>query len=316
MEEIYVVVTMDCERPRSETHATATGPETYEESDAFIRAYAEIADRHGFPVSFFVHPEVALRQGALFQELERSGSCLGLHIHPWKFLDGRYKAHFGGLSAARQRAILSEAIALWVNSFGRPPLYFRPGTFSANDSTFPVLADLGLRGGSASVPERGFRGDASEPDGKNWAEMNAIWTDAVPDPHRAHAAFRQLEGDLNFVEMPVSVDFSGTVKTGGRWFHWDLRPDWPEADYKSIATNIITQVRARNPAVPVINMGTHNDNDYTDPNDRVCVNFRTALQEIANACEAVGVRAVGTTMDRICDMVLAGPARNEQFSYR
>ena len=46
-----------------------------------------------------------------------------------------------------------------------------------------------------------------------------------------------------------------------------MRPDWPEADYERIAANIVSQVRRRGATIPVINSITHNDNDYTDPDD-------------------------------------------------
>ena len=57
MKDIYVVVTMDCERPITETHPSASGPPDYEEAKVWTHAYAELAGEHGFPVTFFIHPE-------------------------------------------------------------------------------------------------------------------------------------------------------------------------------------------------------------------------------------------------------------------
>lgn len=302
MKDIYVVVTMDCERPITETHPSASGPPDYEEAKVWTHAYAELAGEHGFPVTFFIHPEVALEQTALFDELESQGACLGLHLHPWRFGDGRYKAELGALTEIESRAAISEATALWQHAFGKRPLYFRPGAISANDSVFRVLADLGFRGGSVSMP------------GRVYPDVHAIWSGAVPDPHRAHPFFRQVEGDLEFVEMPVSVDFSTLVERNGWWLHWDLRPDF-DLDHRRIAANIVNQVKARDPSVPVINMVTHNDHDFTDPNDRVCRNFRAVLEGIADACDAAGLRPVGTTLDRICDMVLEQPIIHKEFMY-
>ena len=50
------------------------------------------------------------------------------------------------LSEDDQVALLSEASALWQDAMGARPLYFRPGTFSANDAVFRVLGAVGLRG--------------------------------------------------------------------------------------------------------------------------------------------------------------------------
>ena len=218
------------------------------------------------------------------------------------------------------RAALAEAVSLWQSGMGRRPLYFRPGTFSANDSMYRVLVDLGFRGGSCSVP------------GRVWPRMNAVWTGTEPDPHRAHPVFRQLVGSLPFANMPVSVDFSETtVSRGAHWetvapttasldantvvSHWDMRPDWRQADYGRIAANIVEQTRARRATIPVINAITHNDNDFTDPEDRVCRNFVRAMRAMTDAATAAGLQPVGSTMGTIADLVLAEPDRSQEFVY-
>lgn len=301
MNEIYVAISMDCERGRKFTHPNASGPTDFEASERYVRAYAELAGAYGFPVSFFLHPEVAEGQSDLFLELEERGACLGLHLHPWKFGDGKYRAHFGGLSEEDQRAALSEAIALWQKSIGRRPRYFRPGTFSANDATFRVLVDLGFRGGSISAP------------GRVYLDLNSIWTGAEKDPHRPNAIFRQRKGTLEFANIPLTHDYSTLENLNGRRFHRDLRPDYKDADYHKIANNIVEQIIERQPAVPLITMVTHNDNDYSDPNDRVRKNYDVVLREIDDACRNHGLTPVGTTIDRLCDMVLALPATEEPF---
>ena len=218
------------------------------------------------------------------------------------------------------RAVLSEAISMWQSGMGRRPRYFRPGTFSGNDFMYPVLAELGFRGGSCSVP------------GRIWPRMNAIWTGAAPDPHRAHPTFRQLVGNLPFANMPVAVDFSATrVTAGARWqdvdpatasldsntvvSHWDMRPDWRDAGYERIAANIVSQLRERGATIPVINSITHNDNDFTDPEDRVCRNFVRAMQAMRDAAGASRMEPVGSTIETVADLVLAEPDRSLEFVY-
>lgn len=296
MDRIYVAITMDCERGRTFTHPTASGPEDFEASEAWVRAYARLAGEHGYPVSFFLHPEVAVGQAEAFLDLERDGACLGLHLHPWKFGDGRYPAHLGGLSGEDQRAVISEALALWQQAIGRRPAYFRPGTFSANDATFAVLTELGFRGGSVSAPGRVYR------------DLNSIWTGAEKDPHRPHAIFRQWTGDLPFANIPLTHDYSRLENLNGRRFHRDLRPDYTDADYPRIADNIVRQLVERAPAIPLINMVTHNDHDYTNPDDRVRRNYDVVLTAIDDACAAHGLETVGITVAEICDLVLDGPA--------
>jgi hypothetical protein len=66
-------------------------------------------------------------------------------------------------------------------------------------------------------------------------------------------------------------------------------------------------VKERNPAVPCINQVTHNDHDYTDPDDRHCRHYRRSLAAIARACAEEGLEPVGATLADICDRVLATP---------
>lgn len=301
MTEIFVAISMDCERGRSFTHPDASGPTDFEASRDWVRAYVDLAGAYGFPVSFFLHPEVAEGQTDFFLQLEREGACLGLHLHPWKFGDGRYRAHLGGLGEASQRAAISEAAALWQRAIGRRPVYFRPGTFSANDSTFGVLVELGFRGGSISAPGRVYR------------DLYSIWTGAEKDPHRPHATFRQRKGSLPFANLPLTHDYSTLVEHNGRLFHRDLRPDYTDADYPRIADAIVRQIIERAPAVPMITMVTHNDHDYTDPDDRVRRNYDDVLEQIQAACSRHGVTPVGTTVDVLCDMVLSLPEDEEPF---
>ena len=301
MKEVYVLVTMDVEVPRQ--HPTASGPEDWQSSEAYIRAYTELAAEHKLPVSFFVHPEAAATHAPLFEELKATRGAFidGLHLHPWKFADGKYRAHLGGMTADEQRAVISEATAVWQAAFGRRPRYFRPGTFSANDSTFQILVDLGFRGGSVTAPGRVF------------LDLCAVWTGAVPDPHRPHGCFRQLEGDLPFADIPLTQDFSKLEEINGRYYYRDLRPDYDDVDHRVLVENVVEQLARRRPAIPVIHFDTHNDNDYTDPHDRVRRNYETVLGAIPEACAKAGLCAVGSTVDAVCDMVLARPVARPEF---
>ncbi|MBK9605212.1 MAG: polysaccharide deacetylase family protein [Betaproteobacteria bacterium] len=293
MQEILIVVTMDCERPRSETKDNASGPVSYADSARFIEGYRRLVAERGWPVTFFVHPEVMVAHPAIFQEAEQDGACLGLHVHPWKLKKSKWNAHLGGLTAVEQREILRYAGDMFAEGLGRWPLCFRPGTFSANDNTFAVLDELGFRGGSISAPERIDR------------DLCAVWTGAPRDPHRTHPAFRLIPGDMDFVNMPLSVDFSEMQEVNGRRFGRDLRPDYQSADYTAIARNIVEQVMGRDPAVPIVNLLTHNDNDFTRPSDRVRQNLLRAFDAIEQAGAERGLKIKGATIENVVDLVLA-----------
>lgn len=312
MQKIQVVVTMDCEPTTETTHPTATGPDTWALGERAVRGYAEIANEYNFPVTFFIHPEAAVAQTSMFDELRRHGACLGLHVHAWKYSLWRhqgkkYMDHYGGLSEQEQWAILGETSALWQQALGEKPLYFRPGTFSANDAIFKVLTGMGFKGGSCSVP------------GRQMPEMRAVWQGAEPDPHRGHATFRMLAGDLNFVNMPLSTDFSLSLKgRKGRKLHPDLRPDidWLaqyNLTYDEIAENIVTQIIQRAPTVPVINLVSHNHFDYCDPKDPAFQRFHDSLKALKKACNAKGLKPVGATIADVTDTLLAKPVTKSEL---
>jgi hypothetical protein len=312
MHKIKVVLTMDCEPTTATSHPAATGPADWNAGEDAVRGYVEIASKYGLPVTLFVHPEAAVSQAAMFRELEAGGACLGLHMHPWKYSMWRhggrkYLAHYGGLSPDEQGSLLAESSGVWADAIGHRPEYFRPGTFSANDAIFRMLEAEGFRGGSCTAP------------GRIIPEMQAIWTGGQPDPHRANAFFRQALGDLQFANMPLSADFSRTLKgPAGRSMFADFRPDvdWPGqygVSYRTIATNIVAQVRERGPIVPVLNAITHNHYAYRDKADPVYQRLLVMLDEMMAACDAAGVKVAGATLKGVADAVLASPPVREPF---
>lgn len=298
---IYILVTMDVEPVLEDRPPGATGPLNYDDSERSVRAFAGLAADFGCRVSLMIHPEAARAHPRTFHDLAEDGACLGLHLHPWKFADGHYRSHLGALSADQQCALLSEAIAMWYSGLGTRPRYFRPGTCSANDSTYGVLEDLGFVGGSVSLP------------GRVLPDLCSVWAGAELDPHRAHRTFRQLSGDLNFVNIPLSVDTSSVQIRGNRSFHWDLRAEWDNADYSVIATNIVSQVQKRAPVVPVVHLITHNDHDFEDSADPACRNLHKALETVWKACSELGVKPVGATFTEVTDLVRSCRTEQKEF---
>ncbi|MCB1464207.1 MAG: polysaccharide deacetylase family protein [Nitratireductor sp.] len=314
MNEISIAITMDCEPTLETTHSTATGPKDFAMSERAITGYFEIASTYGYPVTYFVHPETIRVQADLFKELASRGACIGLHMHPWKYSQWRYQStryreHFGQLSYAEQVALLAEAAALWRDAMGEQPLYFRPGTFSANDATFRALLDTGFRGGSISAPGRVYR------------EIRSVWTGTEPDPHRTNPEFRMAVGQMPLGNMPLSADFSRLLDMGsGRYLHPDFRPDidWMTRfgiDYKTISDNILAQVLERKPAIPVLNSISHNHYNYSDRADPQCQRYLVMLENMTAACDRRGLKAVGTTVGAIVERVLETDPVDEEFCF-
>lgn len=301
MKNIHVALTLDCERPNSETDPTASGPPSYAAGIDSTQGYVKIAEARGYPVTLFVHPEAATADPSVFKQFEADGHNLGLHLHPWRFADLKYAAELGALSDNDARAVISEATSMWQSALGYRPKIFRSGAASANDSTFRILSELGFEGGSSTIP------------GRVYPDIYAIWAGSDPDPHRANAVFRQLPGQLEFAEVPISVDSSRQVHKNGRSFHWELRPDW-DVEYDEIAFNIVGQVIARAPDVPVINMVTHNDHNFADPDDPFTVSFSSIIDAIEAACERSHLTPIGSTVQDIVDLTLALPHKSVELN--
>ena len=298
MQDVYLLMTADCETARSDLPASAlamsaSGPADYQESERSMRGYAGFARRYGFPLTLFVHPEVARANSSLLIELKDEGACLGLHLHPYKFLAGAYQFDLGYYSAVEQRKMLSEASALWEDALGFRPRYFRAGYFSANDSTFRVLSELGFLGGRLSLPDRLL------------PPHQSVWVGAPPYPHRVHLDFRLMAGDSDFVEVPVAVDYEQPFDVGhagDRGHAWPYVPaGYP---HKQAIWNIVNRIRDTKPPIGVIVLDTHNDQDYLDPMHPASQNLELILSEAVATCNALDMKLTGATVESIRGIVL------------
>ena len=299
MRTVYVLLTMDCETARSDLtpyaiRMSASGPVDYRESGRSIRAYVETAASNGFPVTLFAHPEVASENTELLLELREQGACLGLHLHPYKFKGGKYKYDLGAYSAGEQSGIVSEAMQVWESALRSQPRYFRAGYFSANDETFRVLNGLGFAGGSLSNPGRVLPGHHS------------VWAGAEPYPHRADLECRLTRGTSEFVNVPVSGAFGRPVKrghAGERGYEWPYVPHkYPHGE---VIRDVLDRFSTELPRFGTIVADSHNDQDYSDPEHPARRNLEVIIRSIRDICKQMEMRAVGVTLDALCDRVLA-----------
>ncbi len=298
MRTVYVLLTMDCETARSDLAPCAirmsgSGPADYGESARSICGYAETAARYGYPVTFLAHPEVAVENADLLLDLRDRGACPGLHVHPYKLRHRKYRYDLGAYSAGEQTRIISDAMQVWESALGSPPSYFRAGYFSASDETPGVLEDLGFAGGSLSNPGRVLPGHHS------------VWTGAEPYPHRVDRKCRLIEGDSDFINVPVSVAFGRPVRrghAGERGFEWSYVPH--PYEHRAVIEDVLDRFRVDKPRFPVIVTDSHNDQEYLDPEHPARLNLELILRTIQDACARRGMRPEGITLDALCRLVL------------
>lgn len=280
---VWFMPTMDCEPPKPTVsdHAntkSVTGPTSWEESEAAIRGYVSLLDEYGHVPTLFVHPEVAAYHDDLFRELDNTGVCLGLHLHPYKF-DEDYRDDLGAYPEPEQRSLIADALEVWESALGTHPRYFRGGVFSANDSTIGILEDLGFTGGSLSDP------------GRVKPTAQAVWAGAEPYPHHAHRGFRLLAGDAEFVEVPYLGDFTRPVHSspfdreqGYETIYLDSPIDY---DRPAVTRNLIERFRTDTPAVPTLVPNTHNRSNYSQ-SDHPSVGYLRDVMATLDECESTG----------------------------
>ena len=293
---------MDCETARTDVtpyaaQVSGSGPIDYRESERSIRGYVETAAAHGFPTTLFAHPEVALGNAELLLALEEQGACLGLHLHPYKLKGQKYRCELGAYSASEQREILHDAMPVWESALGKAPRYFRGGYFSANDSTYRVLHELGFWGGSLSNPGRVLPSHCS------------VWAGAEPYPHRAHFGFRQLRGNSDFVDVPVSGAFGRPVTrghAGEQGYEWSYIPH--TYDHREIIRDVLGRFAEEDPRFATIVTDTHNDQDYSNPEHPARQNLELIFRSIRDFCAEMDRQPVGITLDALCELVLADEA--------
>jgi peptidoglycan/xylan/chitin deacetylase (PgdA/CDA1 family) len=279
--------------PEDLREISRSGPADRGESERAIRGYVEILSSYGLPATLLVHPEVAGYHADLLLDYEQAGHCLGLHLHPYKLGGGGYRRDLGAYPAEEQRRMIGAACRRWKEIIGCHPQFFRAGYFSANDTTFGVLEDLGFQGGSVSIPGRILLGHQS------------VWAGAEDYPHRADRAFRLSPGGSSFVEVPVSVDYGRPVIRGAAG---EIGFEWPyiaslEYDSAAVVTDILERFREDKPATPVFVMDVHNDQPLDDPEHPCPRNLRLILDTLRARAREHGAKLTALTLRELCPLV-------------
>ncbi len=291
---LFVLFTMDVE-PRSEKTGNS-GPASDEAGMHSVRDFQGILHSAGYRGTYFVHPELVEAYPEFYRTIERAGSGVGLHLHTSKFAGATRRCELGGFEAAEQRELIESASKMYENGLGVRPLIFRPGCFSANDSTYGVLYDLGFIGGGISIP------------GRIWPDRFCVWSGACPYTHFAHRTFRQCAGDLPFVDIPLSVGLTTPLchHPVGFQHYRDLRPGGVYSETDEVAYNrrellrqILQGMAADDPPVKTLVIDVHNDRDFTSAASQAANDLRTVLEGIKPECRELGWTPVSATYEEV-----------------
>jgi len=275
---LYVLFTMDVECPGE--GSKDAGFNDWALGGNAVRGYARTLAAEGWPVTFFVVPEAARHYRDLLKEVEAQGAELALHVHPQ---DLGYSEYLGAYGLEEQAEILSSAMATWREALDARPYSFRPGNFSANDSTFPALESLGFRQGCVSAPER------------RMPSLRSVWTTALKDPHFANRANRLLPGDSGFLEVPLTVDWESMI--WGGITPLDLRVEAVDARSHSftIDKNLRRMQNEKVSPMALVPV-THNYFDYSSAIDFRAITLCGIIEHIKRLADHYDLEVIGTTM--------------------
>ena len=266
---LFVAFNIDCEASQPAVNDLALG-------ERATLGFAEVLEQHELRGSFEVLPSDVEPHAAVYRDLHQRGHEIGLHVHP--AADG-YEEFLGVYGPDMQRQILTEATDRHAQAMGRPPETIVVGYASINDYTYGVLCKLGYRHGTCSIPTRVL------------PECASIHGGAPLDVHYAHAYNRSLVGDLDFVEIPVTVDPESRM-WGGK-HPQDLRVELVDAKNHWYTINkAVERQIAQDVPVKCLRPLTHNIFDFSDPHDFRRQTLLGMIEHVRAIADAHGLQIV------------------------
>lgn len=275
----YICWTIDCESCRKEVNNIDLGKRA-------IEGFCNILEDVGWKGTLFLMPEEIKYMPDLLIKKHEAGHELALHLHPDE--SGYPSGYMGTYSMEVQLEIMERAIESFEKILGIRPVSVRTGFGSANDYTFQAMYKAGLRHSSSSFPGRKLTSAAS-----NWAGAPLF-------VHYANPYNRMLEGGLDIVEIPISVDWE-TMVWGG--LHpQDLRVEFTDAkNHGFIIRKVMKrQVDEKLPLKVLVPL-THNIFDYSDPRNFRRETMERMIEEIRRFGNEIGVKLIGSTLSEAAE---------------
>ncbi|MBI3986662.1 MAG: polysaccharide deacetylase family protein [Lentisphaerae bacterium] len=278
MPDIHFSIQVACEATQPTIRDAALG-------ERAIRGLAGIFEQAGIKATFVAIPSEMRAHAALYRGLREQGHEVGLHIHP---SDQGYEEFLGVYGFEDQLKIISEAARVFEDFAGFPPTTFSPGYLSANDHTFPAIEAAGFRHGTVSCPTRDL------------PQCACVWGHSPMDVHYPHRFNRMLTGDVDFVEIPQTIDPESRMWGGAHPL--DLRVELVDAKnhYYTMEKAVKWQVEAGD-RVPVkyLKVVTHNIFEFGNPADFRRETLLKMIDAARRICEKAGCAFKAATTGEI-----------------
>ena len=276
----YFTLQIDCEATQHAVRNPALG-------ERAVRGIGEILADTGMKATFCVIPSDMRAHARRYRSLLEEGHEIGLHVHP---ADLGYQEFLGVHSPEDQVRIVREAMDVFAQEMGFRPQCFTPGYYSANDHTFPVLEALGLHHGSVSVPTR------------NLPQCACIWGNSSLDARYPHRYNRCLAGDVDFVDVPATIDPDSRMWGGAHPL--DLRVELVDArnHWYTINKSVQRQLAAgENLPVKYLKAVTHNTFEFSRKDDFRRETLLGIIRAARDICRNAGCRLIPATTGQIAE---------------
>lgn len=276
--KFYCLFQIDCEATQHAINDAALG-------ERASRAFADILETQSMLGTFFVIPTDIEASGSSYIELKNRGHEIGLHIHP---ADMGYEEFLGVYGYNKQKEILGMASDRFAQVMGYKPESICIGYAAANDYTFPVMTELGFRHGMLSIPTRVL------------PQCTSVWAGAPLDIHYANAYNRILPGNLDLVNVPLTIDSASRMWGGAH--PQDLRIELVDAKnhWYTIKKEVDRKIINNSPIKYILSI-THNIFDYSKEYDFRRETLIKVIQHAKNIINSAGYQMAGATMKQVAE---------------
>lgn len=246
---------------------------------------AELLEARNLRGTFHVLPGDAKANAPLYHELKTRGHEIGLHVHP---AEQGYGEFFGIYGPAEQHAILREARQTTEEALGFAVGSLCIGYGSTNDHSYGVFHEQGFRHGMTSIPTRIL------------PECASVHAGAPLGMHYANPHNRVLPGNLDYVEVPVTVDPESRM-WGGK-HPQDLRIELVDAKnhFYTMKKSIDRQLAEQSSVVYLLAI-THNVFDYSNPHDFRRATLNGVLDHAQRLASQYQLQLTATTIGELAD---------------
>ncbi len=209
MHSVKFLVTIDTEEEREWSSGFLDHTQYTVENIQYLNPLQKLFNKYGVKPTYLIDYPVAIDKKAAatlkgFQDNE--GAEIGMHLHPWvnppyeeeRTVANSFPSNLPPELQFKKMKLLTDVIA---EAVGQRPVTYRAGRYGFNESSVPVLEELGYLVDTSIVPFR---------EGKQSFEPSFGWLPNT-EPYLLNPENIREAGNSKLLEVPLTVGFSKQV---------------------------------------------------------------------------------------------------------